>query len=87
MAAQVWSKLWEVLFVDNRSIDDSHRIAEQYIDRIPDLRIIDASEKQGKAFALNKAVKLARGESIVFADADDQGWRRAGCYGRSARSP
>lgn len=80
LAAQEWSEPWEILFVDNRSTDGSLAIARQYQARLPNLRIIDASEKQGKAFALNKGVAQAAGESVAFADADDQvapGWLAA----------
>ena len=80
LSAQTWSKPWEVLFVDNRSTDDSRLIAEAYMERIPSLRVIDASEKQGKAFALNKGIKHSKSERIAFADADDQvapGWLSA----------
>lgn len=77
LAVQRWSRPWEIIFVDNRSTDGSRKIAEQYQKRLPNLRIIDASEKQGKSFALNKGIQAAKGESIAFADADDQvapGW-------------
>ncbi|HHH44028.1 MAG TPA: glycosyltransferase family 2 protein [Gammaproteobacteria bacterium] len=80
LASQEWSKPWEVVFVDNGSTDNSRAIAERYKDRLPCLRIIDASEKQGKSFALNKGIRAARGELIAFADADDQvapGWLAA----------
>jgi len=77
LASQSWSKPWEVIFVDNRSVDDSRRIAERYQDRLPNLKIVDAFEKQGKSFALNKGIDAASGDAIAFADADDQvapGW-------------
>ena len=80
LAAQEWSKPWELVFVDNGSTDESRAIAEQYRERLPQLVIVDASEKQGKSFALNKGIEAARGELIAFADADDQvapGWLAA----------
>jgi glycosyltransferase involved in cell wall biosynthesis len=80
LAAQEWAHPWEVVFVDNRSTDNSRAIAEQYKDRLPNLRVVDASEKQGKSFALNKGILAAQGGSIAFADADDQvapGWLAA----------
>jgi len=80
LAAQVWSKPWEVIFVDNGSTDGSRRVAEAYRDRLPNLKFVDASEKRGKAFALNKGAAAATGESLAFADADDQvapGWLAA----------
>jgi glycosyltransferase involved in cell wall biosynthesis len=80
LAGQEWSEPWEIIFADNRSTDSSRRIAEAYRQRLPNLRIVDASAKQGKAFALNKGIEAAEGESIAFADADDQvapGWLAA----------
>jgi len=80
LAAQEWTQPWEVIFVDNRSSDNSRAIAEQYKDRLPGLRIVDAMEKQGKSFALNKGILAAQGDLIAFADADDQvspGWLAA----------
>jgi len=80
LAAQQWSRPWEIIFVDNRSTDGSRKIAESYQDRLPHLKIVDASEKQGKSFALNKGIDAANGKSIAFADADDQvapGWLAA----------
>ncbi len=41
LAAQEWSQPWEVVFVDNRSTDNSRAIAEQYKDRLPNLRVVD----------------------------------------------
>lgn len=77
LAAQEWSEPWEIVFVDNRSTDSSRAIAERYLQRLPNLKIVDASEKQGKSFALNKGIKAAEADLIVFVDADDQvapGW-------------
>ena len=77
ICAQHWTQPWEVLLVDNRSTDSSRKIAESYLDRLPNLRIIDASESQGQPFALNTGIRAARGESVALCDADDEiapGW-------------
>jgi len=74
---QQWSEPWELVFVDNGSTDNSRGVAEQYQGRLPSMKIVDASEQQGKSFALNKGIQVAEGESIAFVDADDQvapGW-------------
>jgi glycosyltransferase involved in cell wall biosynthesis len=74
---QHWSKPWEVIVVDNRSTDDSRQIAERYKERLPNLRIVDASARQGQPFALNVGVEAATGEAVAFCDADDEvapGW-------------
>jgi glycosyltransferase involved in cell wall biosynthesis len=77
LVGQQWSERWEIVFVDNGSTDKSRAIAEKYRQRLPNLSIVDASEKQGKSFALNKGIKAAEADLIAFIDADDQvapGW-------------
>lgn len=77
LAAQQWDKPWEVIVVDNGSTDESVFIAQQYQNRISQLRIIDASEKKGQPYALNVGARAARGEFLAFCDADDEvapGW-------------
>lgn len=77
LATQDWAELWEVIVADNGSTDESMDIVQRYIGRIPHLRIVDASARKGQPFALNVGVQAARGESLAFADADDevgQGW-------------
>jgi glycosyltransferase involved in cell wall biosynthesis len=74
---QHWCEPWEVILVDNRSTDGSRQIAEQYKEGLPHLRIVDASARQGSAFARNVGVQAATGEAIAFCDADDEvapGW-------------
>ncbi|HEB87254.1 MAG TPA: glycosyltransferase [Gammaproteobacteria bacterium] len=77
LASQEWSKPWEIVFVDNRSTDNSLAIAKEYRKRLPNLKIVDASGKQGKPFALNKGITVSEGALIAFLDADDlvaPGW-------------
>jgi len=77
LVVQEWSEPWEIVFVDNRSTDNSLAIAKRYLERLPNMKIVDASEQQGKSFALNKGIRAATGALIAFLDADDQvapGW-------------
>ncbi len=77
LARQVWSEPWEVLIANNRCTDRSMEIVEQYRSRLPNLRIIDASLRQGQPFALNTGVEQAQAEAVAFCDADDEiapGW-------------
>lgn len=74
---QQWSEDWEIIISDNGSTDDSMAIANAYCAKNPNIHIVDASHKKGGAYARNTAVKHAKGESIVFFDADDlvaPGW-------------
>lgn len=80
LARQRWERGWEVLVVDNRSTDGSRALAEGFRDRLPNLRIVDAFERQGQPYAINTGVAAALGRSVAFCDADDEvgdGWLAA----------
>lgn len=80
LAAQQCPEAWEVVLVNNRSTDNSVDIAKQFMDHIPDLRIIEALDKQGQPYALNVGINAARGDKILLCDADDmvgKGWLQA----------
>jgi len=77
LANQQWSEPWEVIVVDNRSSDESTAIVESYRERLSNLRIVEASERQGQPYALNVGVEVATGDAVAFCDADDEigpGW-------------
>jgi glycosyltransferase involved in cell wall biosynthesis len=77
LAAQAWSSPWEVIVADNGSSDDSRVVVERFRDRLPALRIVDASGKRGQPYALNVGAREARGAALAFCDADDEvgeGW-------------
>lgn len=77
LASQRWSSAWEVVVVNNRSSDDTVTVARQFADRLPTLRIVDAGERQGAAYAMNTGVRAAASEHVAFCDADDvvgEGW-------------
>lgn len=80
IAAQEFEQPWELVFVDNASTDGSADLARGYRDRIPNLRVIDASAEKGQPFALNTGIHAANGRRIILCDADDEvapGWLRA----------
>jgi GT2 family glycosyltransferase len=72
LAAQDWQGSWEVVVADNGSTDASREVALSYAPRLPELRVVDASARPGRHHACNVGVADARGESIVFVDADDE---------------
>jgi glycosyltransferase involved in cell wall biosynthesis len=77
LAAQDWSEPWEVVVADNGSTDGTRAVVERYRDRLPGLRIADASERRGQAHALNAGVAVATAPAVAFCDADDEvapGW-------------
>ncbi|MFZ7127502.1 MAG: glycosyltransferase family 2 protein [Desulfobacterales bacterium] len=62
---------WEVIVADNRSTDASMEVVNSYSDRLPNLKIVDASRFQGTSYALNTAIAASTGNALVFCDADD----------------
>jgi len=81
LAAQSEGLDFELLIADNGSTDETRAVAEQWADRLP-VRVIDASARRGQAAAMNTAALEARGDLIVFTDADDiplPGWLEAWC--------
>ena len=69
---QQWLEPWEVIISDNGSTDESVKIAQRFQKKLPNLRIVDSSERKGAAYARNVAVKTAAGEALAFCDADDE---------------
>src|SRR5262245_34554850 len=63
---------WELVIADNGSQDATVTIAAEYRGRIPDLRTVPAHSERGAAFARNEGARSARGNKLLFCDADDQ---------------
>jgi len=77
LAGQHWSEPWEVIVSDNGSTDDSLKIVESYRERLPILRIVNSSDRQGSSHARNVGALAATGEVLLFCDSDDEvapGW-------------
>ena len=72
IAAQQCSVPWEVVVADNGSSDRSVEIAEGFRSRLPSLTVLDASARRGPGAARNAGVAAARGDRLVFCDADDE---------------
>ncbi len=62
---------WELLIVDDASVDDTHAIACKLADDDARLRIFLHTSNQGAATARNTALAAANGRFIAFLDADD----------------
>lgn len=62
----------EIIVVDNNSSDGSHSLVEDFIKQRNLQRevILLSEEKKGKANAVRKGLSVAKGEYIVFHDAD-----------------
>lgn len=62
-------KNFEVIVVDGKSVDRTVDLARSYIKRVPNLSILQA-EKPGVSYQKNLGAKRARGEWLLFVDAD-----------------
>jgi GT2 family glycosyltransferase len=61
---------WEVLVVDNNSSDSTKDVTKSFSDKDPQRFRYIFEGRQGKSFALNRGVKEAKGEIVVFTDDD-----------------
>ncbi|BAZ06465.1 glycosyltransferase [Calothrix sp. NIES-3974] len=77
-AHQEYSQPWEIIIADNGSTDNTLEIVRQYQQKMPHLRIVDASGgKKCAAYPRNIGAQVAKGEALAFCDADDEvfpGW-------------
>jgi glycosyltransferase involved in cell wall biosynthesis len=71
LAAQDYDGAWELLVADNGSRDGTVDAAGQWSERLP-LHILDASASAGVSHARNAAAAVARGQLLLFCDADDE---------------
>jgi glycosyltransferase involved in cell wall biosynthesis len=60
----------EVLVVDDGSTDRTAAIAEGWKGRIPGLRVLSNGTNRGKGFSVRHGSLEARGETVLFTDAD-----------------
>ncbi len=73
VAGQTPDCAWELILADNGSTDASNQIFAAFAERNPeiDARIVDGSQARGKSHCLNTAIAQARGDGVIFLDADD----------------
>jgi glycosyltransferase involved in cell wall biosynthesis len=62
------SNSFEVIVVDDCSTDESHLILDNYAD---DVKLIKMEKNSGLSAARNAGIKKAKGQFVVFLDADD----------------
>jgi dolichyl-phosphate beta-glucosyltransferase len=61
---------WELLVIDDGSRDETAAIVNQIIDHTPEAKLISYLHNRGKGFAVRTGVLAARGQWVVFLDAD-----------------
>jgi len=77
LAQQRWSESWELIIADNGSTDGSLELIERFRDRLPRMRVIDASGRRSCSYARNMGVRSATADRFAFCDVDDvvmPGW-------------
>ena len=76
----MWPSDWEVVISDNGSVDNTLVIVEEFKEKLPNLRVVDSSDRRGPGHARNVGAQQATGDTILFCDADDEvapGWLEA----------
>jgi GT2 family glycosyltransferase len=71
LAGQVYEGKWEIVVADNGSTDNLAEVVAEFADRVPWLRIVDASDHSGASHARNVGATSSTGANILFVDADD----------------
>ena len=61
---------WELLLVNDGSIDDSQKIAKNLERTYPNLRVVGYPVNRGRGFALRTGISLAKGNIIVTTEID-----------------
>jgi glycosyltransferase involved in cell wall biosynthesis len=60
----------EIIVVDDGSSDTTAKLVESYRDKYPGLRLISNDRNRGKGFSVRHGILEARGEIVLFTDAD-----------------
>ena len=74
---QEYAGNWEIVVVNNGSTDNTVKMVQRYQQLMPRLRLIHAPAKQNRSYARNIAAGEAKGDALLFCDADDivaPGW-------------
>lgn len=72
LARQRTARSFEVIVADNGSTDATAEVVAGFADRLPGLRLVDASVRTGSNVARNCGTRAARAESVLLCDADDE---------------
>jgi glycosyltransferase involved in cell wall biosynthesis len=77
LSRQTYTGSWEVVIADNGSSDNTAAVCDEWVPRLPSLRMVDASDRPGPSHARNVGARAACGDLLAFCDADDlvnAGW-------------
>jgi dolichyl-phosphate beta-glucosyltransferase len=72
IVAYLNARLWhsEIIVVDDGSSDATTKLVESYQGKFPDLRLVSNDRNRGKGFSVRHGIQEARGEIVLFTDAD-----------------
>lgn len=71
-SAKSWDEDFEVLLVDDGSIDNSYSLLKKIADKHDNFKIIKLSRNFGHQAAISAGIKLAKGDAVIIMDADLQ---------------
>ncbi len=80
LLAQEWSGDWEVVLVNNRSTDSTLAICKEYAVRDERVRVVQAAERDGLAYARQTGFDATTSPMVLICDGDDvvvPGWLAA----------
>ncbi len=80
LARQTYGGPWEVVIADNGSTDGTLELALSWAGKLPGRRVVRARHRRGVNHARNIGAAAARGDLLIFCDADDiatRGWLQA----------
>lgn len=80
LGAQTYEGAWELVVVDNGCTDHTIEIVREFSCKLPGITVADATRRRGLNHARNVGAATARGDFLVFCDADDvvcDGWLAA----------
>jgi glycosyltransferase involved in cell wall biosynthesis len=80
LSRQEYRGAWELIVADNASTDNTAAVAADWAVKLPELRVVPAAARLGINHARNVGAAAARGDFLVFCDADDvatPGWLHA----------
>lgn len=64
-------KNWEMIIINDKSIDNTQSIVESYVKIDPRVKLFNQEKNAGVATARNRALELSKGRFVAFLDSDD----------------